>query len=161
MLALSKRSGVSELPFTICTVRLSYLRSAARKSLLNVDRRNGIVGILETPVVLKLKARLINDSLLDDCCFGQLNTLLSVGRIVSTRREGEPANAGDASSARVVVTANQRVIRIELIIDSGAKSCAAAWNGNSLIKTDDIVVLIENSRDNERLVINVAFLEIQ
>src|SRR5436305_8668663 len=126
MLALSKRSGISELPLVLSTVRLAHLRSAAGKSLLNIDRWDGIVGILETAVVLKLEACFVDDRLIDDRCFGQLNALLSAGRVVSTRREGEPANAGDASSARVVVTTNQRVVRIELVIDSGAERRAAA-----------------------------------
>jgi hypothetical protein len=49
---------------------------------------------------------------------------------------------------------------IDLVIDAGAERCAAARNRNCVVKTDDVVVRVENGRDDERLVVNVSLVEV-
>ena len=58
-------------------MRLAHLRSATDKSVLHFDRRDRVVGILRTCLMFKLKTRLVNDRLVDDRGFSQLNTLFS------------------------------------------------------------------------------------
>ena len=72
---------VSSHSFSV-RVRLAHLRSAARECILHVDSRNGIIGVLRVLVMFKLKARFVDDRLIDDCCFGELNTVLGLLGVV-------------------------------------------------------------------------------
>ena len=78
----SKRSVVRELPVVRVRMRLADLRSAARECILNVDRRNGIVRVLRVRCMFKLKARFVNNRLIDDCCFGELNSVFALLGVV-------------------------------------------------------------------------------
>src|SRR5215213_8622290 len=98
-----KRRVVCELPVIRRAMRLADLRSATGKRFLHFESRNGIVGVLQTGLMFKLKARLVDDGLIDDRRFCKLNTLFAVLRIVSARRQVKTADILQATVLRIVV----------------------------------------------------------
>src|ERR1043165_2516267 len=85
--AFRDRSVVGQLPLIVGGMRLAHLRSTTRKCFLYRDCRNGVVGILKSGVVLKLESRFVDNCLVDDGCFSQLNTLLGVRSVVGAGRQ--------------------------------------------------------------------------
>src|SRR5215212_4458971 len=110
--------------------------------------------------MFKLKPRLVDDGLIDDRRFCKLNTLFAVLRIIRTRRQVETADILQASVLRIVVTSDQRVVGIDLIVDSRAERGATARNRDCINEPDDIVIRIKQGRDNDCLVVDVAFVEV-
>src|SRR5215208_3872948 len=110
--------------------------------------------------MFKLKARLVDYGLIDDRRFCKLNTLFAVLRIIRTRRQVETADILQASVLRIVVTSHQRVVGIDLIVDSGAEGGATARDRDCISEPDDIVIRIKKGRDDDCLVVNVAFIEV-
>src|ERR1051326_1303154 len=110
--------------------------------------------------MFKLESRLVDDCLIDNRCFSKLNALLVAGGVVRARGQREPADTGYTRGLRVVVTTDERVVLVDLVIDSRAERGTAARNRNSFIETDDIVVCVKHCRDDERLVVDVALIEV-
>src|SRR5215212_144868 len=110
--------------------------------------------------MFKLKPRLVDDGLIDDRRFCKLNTLFAVLRIIRTRRQVETADILQAGVLRIVVTSHQRVVGIDLIVDSGAESGATTWDRDCISEADDIVIRIKQGRDDDCLIVDVAFIEV-
>ncbi len=70
MITKRERSVVGEFPIIRVSMRLANLRSASGESVLNFYRRNRVVGVLRRSLALKLKARFVNNLLVDDRGFG-------------------------------------------------------------------------------------------
>src|SRR5688572_10815776 len=107
-------------------MRLSDLRATAGKRFLHVNCGNRVVGGLFVARSLKLEARLVDDRLVDYRGFRELNALFGVGRVVRARRQRESADADDATVPGVVVTRDERVVRIDLVIDARTERRTAA-----------------------------------
>ena len=131
--AFNERRVVAQLQIVRVVVRLAHLRSAADECFLNFECGNRVVGILPVGVMLKLKPRLVDDGLIDDRGLSKLNALLGILPVVSARRKLEPADALDTRVLRIVVTSDQRVVLVDLKIDSGTERRAAAGYGNVLL----------------------------
>ena len=72
------------------SVRLPDLRTAAAKSVLYIECGNGVVGVLPVVSMLKLKACFVNNCLVYDRSFSQLNVLFSAGCIVAREGNAKP-----------------------------------------------------------------------
>src|SRR5215213_7862327 len=136
------------------------MRSAARECLTHIERGKRVVGVLRASLMFKLESRLVDDCLVDDRRFSELNALLAVLRVVRARRQRESANTHEARVLRVIVAGDKGVVGVDLVIDSGAERSTAAGDCYGFIKVDDIVIRVENRRHDQRLVVDVALVEV-
>ena len=86
MPAQNERSVIRQFPRVGCVRRLSNLRTTTRKSIEHLNGRNGVVSVRLPVLVFKLEASLIDDGLVDDRCFRQVDLVFCIFSIVRTRR---------------------------------------------------------------------------
>src|SRR6266705_5118974 len=110
--------------------------------------------------MLKLKSRFVNDLLVNDRGFRQVHTLFRAPSVIQTRYQVKAADAGYVGKVRVVVARDQSVVRVELVIDTRAKSGPPVRSRHSLAERRDVQVWVENDGVDDRIVIDIALLKV-
>ena len=110
--------------------------------------------------MVELKTRLIDGRLIQYGCFSQPKSLLRAEGVVSPRVERIAADAGRAGGMLIFVTAYQRVLGIEGVVDARTKTVTARWQRKGICKRDDVEIRIEYGRVDYCLIVGVALFEI-
>src|SRR6267154_529903 len=112
--------------------------------------------------MIKLKARFVYSLLVKDCRLSGPNRLLGAEVGIGARRQREASvQSGYRSIVFILVTKDQSVLCIQLIIDSRAECGASIRSRNGGSEGHDVQVRIQNRGVDHGVVVDVALFKVE
>src|SRR5256714_1042254 len=112
--------------------------------------------------MIKLKARFVYRLLVKNCRLSGPNRLLGAEVGVGARRQREtPVQSGYRSIMFILVTKDQSVVCIQLIIESRTECGASIRSGNGGSEGHDVQIRIQNRGVNHSVVVDISLFKVE